>query len=107
MERRAPGDTVADGKIDRKGLLELKKEIAAAVAALDFASDAEALARREQLEAMAIAADAAILYAKRQADGAEELAAAESDPIRRAELWRIAEVWRWVPVGPVTSALQA
>ena len=100
MEQRAPGHTVADGKIYRKGLLELKKEIAAAVAALDFASDAEALARREQLEAMAIAADAAILYAERHADRAEELAAAESDPIRRAELCRIAEVCRWVPANP-------
>jgi formate C-acetyltransferase len=97
MEQRAPGHTVADGKIYRKGLLDFKREIAAAVAALDFASDPEALARRDQLEAMDIAADAAILYAERHADRAEELAATESDPDRRSELCRIAEVCRRVP----------
>ena len=100
MEQRAPGHTVADGKIYRKGLLDFKNEIADAVAALDFARDSEALARRDQLEAMAIAADAAILYAERHADRAEELAAAESDPVRCAELRRIAEVCRWVPAHP-------
>ena len=100
MEQRAPGHTVADGKIYRKGLLDLKQEIAAAVAALDFASDSDALARRDQLEAMAIAADAAILFAERHADRAEELAATEKDPVRRAELCRIAEVCRWVPAHP-------
>ena len=31
MEQRAPGHTVADGKIYEKGLLDLKTEIAAAV----------------------------------------------------------------------------
>jgi len=100
MEQRAPGHTVADGKIYRKGLLDFKDEIAAAVTALDFASDPEAPARRDQLEAMDIAADAAILYAERHADRARELAAAEDDPIRRAELERIAEVCRRVPAHP-------
>jgi len=100
MEQRAPGHTVADGKIYRKGLLDIKEEIAAAVAALDFASDPEALARRDQLKAMDVAADAAILFAERHADRAEELAAAEGDPGRRTELRRIAEVCRWVPANP-------
>ena len=97
MEQRAPGHTVGDGKIFRKGLLEFKAEIAAAIGALDFGSDPEALARREQLEAMDIAADATILFANRHADRAEELAVTETDPHRRSELERIAEVCRHVP----------
>ena len=58
MEQRAPGHTVADGKIYRKGMLDFKADIARAVAALDFEHDPEALDKREQLRAMAIACDA-------------------------------------------------
>jgi len=97
LEQRAPGHTVGDGKIFQKGLLDLKAEIATAIEGLDISSDPEALARKEQLEAMDIAADATILYAVRHADRAEEMAATESDPGRRAELERIAEICRRVP----------
>ncbi len=100
MEQRAPGHTVADGSIYRKGLLDLKAEIATAVAALDFEADRDAAARRDQLEAMDIAADAAILFAERHAARAEEMALAERDPARSEELARIAEVCRRVPAHP-------
>jgi formate C-acetyltransferase len=46
---------------------------------------------------MDIVADAAILFAHRHAEKATEMAAAESDPARRGELERIAEVCRHVP----------
>ncbi len=36
MEQRAPGHTVVDGKIYRKGMLDFKADIAEAIAALDF-----------------------------------------------------------------------
>jgi formate C-acetyltransferase len=97
MEQRAPGHTSGDGKIFSKGLLDFKAEIAAAVDDLDLESDPEAAARRDQLEAMGIAADATILYAERHADRAEEMAETETDPKRRAELEQIAEVCRHVP----------
>jgi len=97
MEQRAPGHTVGDGKIFKRGLLDFKAEIAAAIEGLDIGSDPEALARREQLEAMDIAADATILFANRHADRAEEMAAMETEPQRRSELERIAEVCRRVP----------
>ncbi len=97
MEQRAPGHTSGDGKIFRKGLLDFKAEIASAIESLDFDSDPEAAARRDQLEAMDIAADATILYANRHADRADELAQNEVDPKRRAELERIATVCRRVP----------
>ena len=46
---------------------------------------------------MQIAADAVIAFAERHAALAGEMAAAEPDPGRRAELRRIAEVCSWVP----------
>jgi len=49
---------------------------------------------------MLICADALIRFAERHAEKAEELAARESDPRRRAELRRIAEVCRRVPAYP-------
>ena len=58
MEQRAPGHTVLDDKIYRQGLLDFKRDIADAIAALDFPSDPEAYAKREQLQAMDIACDA-------------------------------------------------
>ena len=97
MEQRAPGHTVLDDKIYRKGLLDFKRDIANAAAALDFAGDAEAHQKQEQLYAMDIACDAAILFAERHADLAAERAQTEQDPARRAELERIAEVCRHVP----------
>lgn len=97
MEQRAPGHTVLDDKIYRKGMLDFKADIARAMAALDFAGDAEAYDRREQLVAMDIACDAVIAFAERHAALAEDLAAATADTGRRAELERIATVCRRVP----------
>jgi len=100
MEQRAPGHTVADGKIYAKGLLDFKREIADSLAKLDVYHDSAAYQKREQLKAMDIAADAAILFAERHADLAEQLAAEASDPTRKRELERIAQVCRWVPARP-------
>jgi len=97
MEQRAPGHTVADGKIYRKGLLDFKADIAQVIDALDFEHDAEALDKREQLRAMAIACDAVIRLAERHADLAEIEAVTTQDETRRQELMRIAAVCRWVP----------
>lgn len=97
MEQRAPGHTVADGKIYRKGLTDFRAEIAAALAALGDGDDAGRQARRDQLTAMDIAAEAVIVYARRHADEARRLASVENDPVRRAELERIAEVCDRVP----------
>ena len=97
MEQRAPGHTVADGKLYRKGLLDFKADIAAAEAALDFAGDPEALDRREQLRGMAIACDAVLRFAERHAELAEAEAAQVADEGRARELRKIADVCRWVP----------
>jgi pyruvate formate-lyase/glycerol dehydratase family glycyl radical enzyme len=97
MEQRAPGHTTLDGMIYRKGMLDFKAEIAGALAHLDFLKDPEAAAKAEQLKAMDIAAEAAIIFARRHADLARQLAASEMDAVRQKELEEIATVCDWVP----------
>ena len=97
MEQRAPGHTVLDGKIYTRGFDDFKEDIRRSIAALDFAGDPAAFDKQEELEAMAVAADAIVLFAERHAEKARELAALETRPARRAELERIAEVCRRVP----------
>ncbi len=97
MEQRAPGHTVLDGKIYRKGMLDFKQDILRSLESLDQLNDPEAFSRREELRAMDIAADALIRFGERHSEKARELAAEESDPQRKAELERIAEVCGRVP----------
>jgi formate C-acetyltransferase len=97
MEQRAPGHTVADGKLYRKGMLDFKADIAQSEASLDFEKDPEALDKREQLRAMAIACDAVMRFAERHAKLAEAEGAKALDSQRKQELLQIAEVCRWVP----------
>jgi len=97
MEQRAPGHTVLDGKIYRKGMIDFKDDIANAIHALDWLGDAEAYAKREQLRAMDISCDAVILFAERHAELARELAGRETSPARKAELEKMAEVCSCVP----------
>jgi pyruvate formate-lyase/glycerol dehydratase family glycyl radical enzyme len=97
MEQRAPGHTVLGDVIYRKGLIESKDEIELELSRLDYFSDPEASAKRDELRAMAIAADAVMRFAERISEKAEELAGTETDPARRAELHKIATVCRRVP----------
>jgi formate C-acetyltransferase len=97
MEQRAPGHTVLGDVIYRKGLLDLKADIALALSQLDGFNDPEASSKRDELRAMAVAADAVIRFAERHAERAEELAKTETEPGRQAELRKIAEVCRHVP----------
>ncbi len=110
MEQRAPGHTVLDDKIYRKGMCDFKREIGERLAALDFLADPDAYARQEELRAMAICTDAIVTLAHRHADLAAECARTESDPARKAELDTIASVCRNVPAHAPASfheALQA
>jgi formate C-acetyltransferase len=97
MEQRAPGHTALDGTIYRKGMLDFKQEIAGRMASLDYLNDPQAADRAEQLKAMEIACDAAVLFARRHAELADRMAEGEENPGREAELRRIAEVCRHVP----------
>ncbi len=97
MEQRSPGHTVLDDKIYAKGMLDFGADVRAALAALGGRRDPEAEARRAELEAMAIAADALVRLAGRHAGAARALAASEPDPARRDELLEIARICEWVP----------
>jgi formate C-acetyltransferase len=97
MEQRAPGHTTLDGIIYRKGMLDFKAEIADRLDDLDYLNDPQAADKAEELKAMKIACDAAIIFAERHADLALKMAATEADPVRKEELERIAGNCRRVP----------
>ena len=102
MEQRAGGHTAMDGKMYQRGLLDCKALIAKTLAELDFINDPEATDKQQELQAMDISCDAAILFAERHAELAEKMAdelSLELNPKlnRIAELRKIAEVCRWVP----------
>ncbi|MBA7534171.1 Trans-4-hydroxy-L-proline dehydratase [subsurface metagenome] len=97
MEQRAPGHTVAGKNIWNMGFMDFKKQIQISIENLDFYNDPDAFAKREQLKAMDIAADSIIAYAKRHSKKALNLAENESDPIRKKELEKIAEICSHVP----------
>ncbi|MCI0470726.1 MAG: glycyl radical protein [Candidatus Aminicenantes bacterium] len=97
QEQRAPGHTVLGDIIYRKGFLDLKKEIAESIAALDFYHDAEALDKREELKAMDIAADALINFARRHARALAAAAEIETNLKRKKELQKMAEICDQVP----------
>ncbi|MTK12381.1 MAG: glycyl radical protein [Clostridiaceae bacterium] len=97
MEQRGPGHTTGDDKIFKKGFLDFKKDIAEAMAKLDFYEDDEALDKKHQLEAMDIACDAVMALGERYSKYAKELAEKEEDPVRKAELLEISEICSHVP----------
>lgn len=97
LEQRAPGHTVLDNKIYRKGFLDFKKDIANAISSLNYHNDPEALSKKEQLRAMNIAATALINYAKRYSILAKNLSKRERNPQRKKELIKISQVCAHVP----------
>lgn len=113
MEQRAGGHTSMDGKMYRRGLLDTKALIVEAISKLDFINDPEATDKQQELQAMDISCDAAILFAERHADEADRQADMlekglnpDGSPYtgndaqkeeRISELRKIAEVCRWVP----------
>ena len=110
MEQRAPGHTVADDKIYRRGFLAVREDIQKALDSLDFLGDPLAQDKREELRAMDICACAIMALARRYADLALAMAGEETRPARKKELEKIAYVCSRVPAhAPETfwEALQA
>jgi formate C-acetyltransferase len=97
MEQRSPGHTVLDDKIYHRGFLDLKEDIRRSLDGLEGTDDPSSREKRDQLQAMDICADALIGFARRHAEKAAELAETETDPHRKEELERIAEVCDRVP----------
>ncbi len=100
MEQRAPGHTVLDDKIYRKGFKDFINDIGNSIEKLDFLNDPKAYDKREELRGMKIAAEGLITFAKRHAELARKLASEEKLESRKAELEKIAEVCEWVPENP-------
>ena len=107
MEQRGPGHTVGSGKIYEKGFLDYKNEIQATLNTLDPLTDLDAQQKAEQLKAMSIACDAIMLLGARYAKLAREMAEAEAEPVRKAELLQIAENCGVVPAHAPKTYWQA
>lgn len=97
MEQRAPGHTVADGKIYKKGFADFKEDINEELSKLDFMNDPKAYDKQEELKAMSICCDGIMILAERYAEKATELALEEKNIERKSELKKIAEVCSYVP----------
>lgn len=107
MEQRAPGHTVVGNKLFCKGMLDLKAEIYAALNSIDYLNDRDAYSKTEQLKAMAVCADALIVYAARHAEKARELAKTEKSTKRKKELLEIAATCDKVPASAPESFPEA
>lgn len=95
------------GKVIRRGFMDIRKEARERLDALDPNSPADYHEKRPFLESVIIASDAIMLWARRHAEKAEEMASVEKDPERRAELLLIAENCRQVPAYPAKNFHQA
>jgi len=97
QEQRAPGHTVGGKKIFQKGMLDLLEDIGQSIGKLDYKTDPNAFAKKEELDSMAICANALIAWAARYADELDEMARHEADPSRKQELETMASICRKVP----------
>ena len=97
MEQRAPGHTVLDGKIYKKGMLDFINEIDDSISKLDYEHNNEAFDKKEELEAMKISAGALISFANRYAEKLRQLAGGTADKNRKNELINMAEICEYVP----------
>jgi formate C-acetyltransferase len=97
-------------KVLKKGFAGIRAEAEVKLQSLDPLSAVDTLEKAPFLEAVLILCDAIVLWAKRHAALADELAQAEQEPQRKAELLLIAATCRWVPEHPARNfreALQA
>jgi len=100
MEQRAFGHAILDDKIYHRGFLDFKERIRQLASELDYVADPRAYEKAEEYKAMEIVCDAIIVFAKRHAKLAVEMAEQTDDENRRRELLRIAEVCDRVPAKP-------
>ncbi len=92
QEQRGPGHTVAGKKLYTKGMLDLQKDINAALE--QHKDDAD---KCEELKAMYIVADGIMDFATRNANALSALAEKEKNTVRKAELEQMAKICHHVP----------
>ena len=91
----------------KRGFNGLKQEMEAKPAALDPAPPVDQVDKRPVIEATILVCDAIVLWAKRHADAARKAAEACADPVRKAELIRMAENAEHVPANPARDFYEA
>ncbi len=95
-------------KVLHKGLKGIREETEWYLAQANQPYDHYSLQKKKDFyKAVLISIDAAIAYAKRYADLARKMAAGETEPTRKKELERIAEVCDWVPANPARNWWEA
>ncbi|MBE7026094.1 MAG: glycyl radical protein [Ruminococcaceae bacterium] len=98
--------TVNYGKVLKIGYKGIMEEAAAELARCDV-GDANYVTKSHFLRAVILSCEAAILYAKRYSALAREMAAKESNPVRKAELEQIAKNCDRVPENGAQSFYEA
>lgn len=94
-------------KVLERGFIDIQNEAKAKMAALDLNNSVDLWEKKPFLEAMIIVCDAIMIWAKRHAGLARDLAAKEADPKRKAELLQIAETCDRVPAYPARTFREA
>ncbi len=94
-------------KVLKKGFKGIKAEALAKLRSLDPLSPVDTLEKAPFLEAVVIICDAIVVWARRHAELAAELAQAEQDPDRKEELLLIAANCRRVPENPARDFREA
>ncbi|MCX7771867.1 MAG: glycyl radical protein [Clostridia bacterium] len=94
-------------KVLKRGFKGIKEEAQAKLQALDPMSPVDTMEKRPFLEAIVIVCDAIVLWAKRHARLAAEMAQVEKDAKRKQELEEIAAICAWVPENPARNFREA
>lgn len=90
----------------KRGMLDIQQEARERLAALDYVNPDD-LDRIYFYKAVIDTTEGVIVYARRMAEHAQKLAAEEQDPVRRAELEKIAAVNARVPAHAPTTFQEA
>ena len=94
-------------KVIERGFIDIQNEARERLANLDLTNSIDLWEKKPFLDAMIIVCDAIMIWGKRHADLARELAAKETDAKRKAELLQIAETCDRVPAYPARNFREA
>ncbi|MCG8530959.1 MAG: glycyl radical protein, partial [Desulfovibrionales bacterium] len=94
-------------KILKRGFGGIKEEALEKIEALDPLSPFDNVEKKPFLESIVIVCDAIIIWARRHAALAAELAKTEADPVRKAELEKMADICARVPEHPARTFHEA
>ncbi|MGF7186951.1 formate C-acetyltransferase, partial [Desulfitispora alkaliphila] len=94
-------------KVLKKGFKGIKEDAQKRLDALDPLSPVDNCEKKPYLQAIINVCDAIVLWAKRHAELAAEMAKTETDAVRKKELEEIAERCAWVPENPARNFREA